>query len=118
MRYGASQVMRAHRSTPHMSTSETPNFLMLGQKTCVLNHRTYHIPDHKSSTHKYVEELVEQMRTAHDMFCEKQCQLREEDFEEHPLYQVRDRVWKVSHFRGCGQLAWLSYSTCSWGPTW
>jgi len=38
------QIMRAYCSTPHSSTQETPNFLMLGQETLVPDHLTYHIP--------------------------------------------------------------------------
>jgi len=75
---------------PYMSTSETLNFLMLGLETRVPDHLTYHVPDSESSAQRYVEELVEHMRTTHNMLCEQQCQLWEEDFEEHPLYQARD----------------------------
>jgi len=38
------QIMRSYRSTPHSSTQETPNFLMLGRETQVPEHLTYHQP--------------------------------------------------------------------------
>jgi len=62
------QVMRAYPSTPHTSTLETPNFLMLGQKTWVPDHLTYHVPDHENSVHKYVGKLVKCMRVAYAHF--------------------------------------------------
>jgi len=57
------QVMRAYRSTPHTSTLEIPNFLMLGRETRVPDYLTYHIPDHNNPVHEYVTELDEHMRT-------------------------------------------------------
>jgi len=50
--------MQAYRSTPHSSTLETPNFLMLGKETRVFEHVTYHVLDLESNVHDYVEELV------------------------------------------------------------
>jgi len=52
------QIMRAYRSTPHFSTLETPNFLMLGRETRVPEHVTYHVPAPESNFHDYVDELV------------------------------------------------------------
>jgi len=39
------QFMQAYRGTPHTSTGETPNLLMLGRETRVPDHLTYHIPE-------------------------------------------------------------------------
>jgi len=60
------QIMRAYRSTPHSSTQETPNFLMLGQETRVLDHLIYHVPAPGSQVHEYVGKLVKIMGKAHD----------------------------------------------------
>jgi len=97
------QVIRAYRSTPHTSTGETPNLLMLGRETRVPEHLTYHIPEQDYSIHEYASELVEKMRVAHEILREKQWQVRQEDSVEPPLYQVGDRR--------------LSYSLSSWDPT-
>jgi len=55
------QAMRAYRSTPHTSTGETPNLLMLGRETRVPDHLNYHIPEQSYSIHEYASRLVEQM---------------------------------------------------------
>jgi len=84
--------MCAYRSTSHTSTGETPNLLMLGQENQVLDHLTYHVPEQDSSVHKYASELVEQMKTTHEMLREKQWQVRREGSDEPPLYQTADWV--------------------------
>jgi len=66
------QIMRAYRSTPHSSTLETPNFLMLGRETRVPEHVTYHVPTPESNVHDYVDELMKRMRTAHEVLREQQ----------------------------------------------
>jgi len=66
------QIMRAYRSTPHSSTLETPNFLMLRRETRVPEHVTYHVPAPESNVYDYVVELVKCMRTAHEVLCEQQ----------------------------------------------
>jgi len=101
------QIMRAYRSTPHSSTQETPNFLMLGRETRVPDHLTYHVPLPEGPVHKYVRELVDRMRTAHEALREKQWQVRGEDSDEPPLYQTGDWVWMLSYRRKRGQSAKL-----------
>jgi len=93
------QVMRAYRSTPHTSTKETPNLLMLGRETWVPDHLAYHVPEQDYSVHEYASELVERMRAAHEMLREKQWQVRQEDSNEPPLYQIGDWVWMVNYRR-------------------
>jgi len=66
------QIMRAYRSTPHTSTGETPNLLMLGRETRVADHLTYHVSEQDCSVREYASELVERMKTAHEMLREKQ----------------------------------------------
>jgi len=86
------QVMRAHRTTPHTSTGETPNLLMLGRETRVPDHLAYHIPEQDYSIHENASGLVEKMQVAHKILREKQWQVRQEDSNEPPLYQVGDWV--------------------------
>jgi len=99
--------MRAYRSTPHTSTSEAPNLLMLGRETRVPDHLTYHVPEQDYSVHEYASELVERMKVAHEMLREKQWQVQREDSEEPPLYQIGDWVWMVNYRRRRGQAAKL-----------
>jgi len=100
------QVMRAYRSTPHISTGKTINLLMLGRETRVPDHLTYHIPDHDNSVHEYVAKLVERMRAAHEMFREKQWQVRTEE---------TGSEWPTT--TGATDKE-LNCSPSSWGPTW
>jgi len=46
------QIMQACRGTPHSSTQETPNFLMLSRGTWVPDHLTYHVPAPKTPVHE------------------------------------------------------------------
>jgi len=85
------QIMRAYCSTPHSSTLETFNFLMLGRETRVL------APE--SNVHDYVDELVKRMRTAHEVLRERQWQVRSGDSDDPPLYKVGDWVWMTNHRR-------------------
>ena len=101
------QIMRAYRSTPHTSTGETPNLLMLGREARVPDHLNYHIPEQSYSVPEYASRLVEQMQVAHAMLREKQWQVRQEDSSEPPLYQVGDWVWMVNYRRRRGQAAKL-----------
>jgi len=55
------QIIRACCSTPHSCTQETPDFLMLGWETRVLEHLTYHVPKPRSPGHEYLGKLIEQM---------------------------------------------------------
>jgi len=82
--------MCAYHSTPHTSTGETPNLLMLGRETWVPDHLTYHVPEQDCSVPEYASELVERMKAVPEMLREKQWQLRREDSEEPPLYKVGD----------------------------
>jgi len=86
------QIMRAYRSTPHSSTLETPNFLILERKTRVPEHVTYHVPAPESSVHDYVDMLVKRMRTAEKVLREQEWQVRSSDPGDPPLYKVGDWV--------------------------
>jgi len=99
------QVMWAYRSTLHTSTGETPNLSMLDRETRVPDHLTYHVPEQDYPVHGYASKLVEQMKVAHELLREKQWQVRKEDSEEPPLYQVGDWVWMINYRRRRGQAA-------------
>jgi len=78
------QIMRVYCSTPHSSTLETLNFLMLGREARVPEHVTYHVLAPESSVHDYVDELVKRMRTAHEVLREQQWQVRSGDPDDPP----------------------------------
>jgi len=59
------QVLRAYRSTPHISTGETPSLLVLGRETRVPDHLTCHVAEQDYSVHKYAGKLVERIKAAH-----------------------------------------------------
>jgi len=83
------QVISTYRSTPHTSTGDTPNILMLSRETQVPDHLTYHVPDQDNSVHGYVSKLVERMRTIHEMLREAVAGA-EQGLRKPPLYQVWD----------------------------
>jgi len=99
--------MPAYRSTPHTRTGETPNLLMLSRETRVPDHLTYHIPEQDYFIYEYASELVEKMKVAHEILREKQWQVRQEDSDEPPLYQVGDWVRMVNYRRHRGKAAKL-----------
>jgi len=73
------QIMRAYRSTPYSSTLETPNLFMLGVKTRVSEHLTYHVSAPESNIHDYVDDLIKCVRMAHEVLREQQWQIRSGD---------------------------------------
>jgi len=74
------QVMLAHHITPHSSTLETPNRLMLDREIRVPDHLTYHVPAPRS-IHEHVEKLIDRLRTAHKILQEKHWKVHGEDSE-------------------------------------
>jgi len=69
----------------------------------VPDHFTYYVPEQGYSVHENASELVERMKAAHEMLQKKQWQVRREDLEEPPLYQIGDWVWMVNYRRRRGQ---------------
>jgi len=79
------QITQAYRSTPHSSTLETPDFLMLGRETRVPEHVTYHVPASESNVHDKVNELTKRMRMADKVLGEQQWQHKSGDSDDSPL---------------------------------
>jgi len=100
------QIMRAYRSTPHASTQETSNLLVLGRETRVPEHLTYLVPAPKFPVHEYIRKVMEMMRKALEALREKWA-VRKEDSEDLPLYREGDWVWMVSYYRHRGQFVGL-----------
>lgn len=55
------QIVRAYHSTPHSSTQETPNLLMLGRESPVPGHLTYHVPAPEFPVHEYTGKLIDNL---------------------------------------------------------
>ena len=87
------QLLRAFRGTPHASTGETANLLMLGRELRLPDLLTSNPPpiEHQAH-HEYTQELVQRLEEAHDMLREQQMAVRQEDSEEPSLFQTGDLV--------------------------
>ena len=96
------QIMRAFRGTPHTTTGETANYVMLG--------REVRLPDQlilptqpPEQPNQYVLDLHERLAAAHQAIRDKQMQVRSEDSEEPPLFSPGDWVWMQSKRKRKGQ---------------
>ena len=83
--------MRAFRGTPHSSTGETANYLMLGHEV--------KLPDQlmvstlpPESRDQYAVDLHMRLQTAHELVRSQQRTMCSAEAEEPPLYQVGDLV--------------------------
>ena len=86
--------MRAFRGTPHTTTGETPNMMMLGRELRLPDQLLYTAPPTELTTrHQYVLETKERLESVHSTLQEKQIKVRQEDEEEPPLFTPGDMVW-------------------------
>ena len=88
------QIMRAFRGTPHTTTNETANFLMLGRELRLPN-QLINLPSpyEELPQHKYVAKIQERLQQAHETLREELIKVRQEDNEEPLLFQPGDLVW-------------------------
>jgi transposase InsO family protein len=96
-------IMRTFRATPHRSTGETPNFMMLGRELRlpdILVHEV--VPAISKPVTEYVLDLERNLSSAHDLLRDQQLKVRVQDTEEPPLYSVGDTVWLLSKRRRKG----------------
>lgn len=97
------QLMRNIRSTPHTTTGETANFLMLGREVRLPADLLHEITNQESQpAEKYAQQLQNRLQAAHQLLRSKQIQARVEDSEEPPLFKIGDLVWLKSHQRKRG----------------
>ena len=98
------QVMRAFRGTPHTSTGETPNLLMLGRELRLPDQLQYLPPPVETTTrHQFVQDVRERLEEAHALLQDQQVKIRQEDDEEPPLFATGDRVWLENKRRRKGE---------------
>ena len=98
------QIMRAFRGTPHSTTGETPNLMMLGRELRLPDQLQYLPPPGGQSTrHQYVQDVHDRLEEAHSLLQEQQLRIRQEDDEEPPLFMTGDLVWLENKRRRKGE---------------
>ena len=87
------QLLRDFRGTPHASTGETANILMVGRELRLPN-LLMSIPSPRiyQAHSEYVQEMAERLEEAHTLLREQQMTVRREDDEEPLLFQSGDLV--------------------------
>ena len=97
------QIMRAFRATPHSSTGETANGLMLGREVRLPDQLMCPAPlDEPVDRSQYVTDLAERLEQTHEMIREKQKEIRQQDSEEPLLFKPGDFVWLENRRRRKG----------------
>ena len=97
-------LMRSMRCLPHSVTRETPNQLMLGRELRLPDQLLYSMPpEAEKPVHEYAVQLVDNMQEAQARLRELQADLRTEDSDEPPLYEVGDYVLLENRRRRKGQ---------------
>jgi transposase InsO family protein len=98
------QIMRALRGTPHSTTGETANLLLLGRELRLPDQLVYDpIPRQDQPRHEYVTEMQARLESVHELLREQQVQVRQADQEEPPLYVVGDLVLLENRRRRRGE---------------
>jgi len=100
------QIMRTVRATPHRSTSETPNYLMLGRETRLPHDLLVDISpeDKESSEEEYVAQLQKRLQTAYERIrAHQKGTPRTDSSEEESRFKEGDEVWLKSYFKGKGR---------------
>ena len=98
------QVMRAFRGTPHSTTGETANLLMLGRELRLpdqLQH--YPPPTEFQPQHAFAQATKETLDHAHELLRQQQMEIRQEDVEEPLLFVEGDLVWLLNKRRRKGE---------------
>lgn len=103
------QILRSIRATPHKSTGETPNYLMLGRETRLPHDLLVNYPvGMEGSEEEYAAQLQKDLQTAYTRLRETQSvSPRTDDSDEPTKFTKGDRVWLKSYFKGKGRGAKL-----------
>ena len=97
-------IMRAFRGTPHTTTGETANFLMMGRELRLPDQLNNHPPQiDVDSTHQYAVDLDCRLKTAHDLLRRQQLETRDGDTEDPLLFTKGDWVLLINKRRRKGQ---------------
>ena len=98
------QVMRAIRATPHTTTGETPNYLMLGRETRLPGTLTSNDNPDVFSPGEYADQLQKRLDEVGCWLRNQQSeQLRTDSSDEPRLYCAGDNVWLKSFFNRKGK---------------
>ena len=95
--------MRAFRGTPHSVTGETAIFIMMGRELRLPDQLSNSVHQLPMSVVPYIQDLVGQLKEAHEILREQQMKIREEDLEEPPLFSEGDLVRLVNKRRRKGE---------------
>ena len=98
------QIMRTIRATPHRITAETPNYLMLGRETKLP--KDLLIPQAESpdmAVDEYALKLQRSLEVVGDRLRNlQQSSPRADQSEEPSRFQIGDKVWLKSFYKGQG----------------
>ena len=98
------QIMRAFRGTPHSTTGETANLMLLGRELRLPDLLQTCPPDPDVELRsEYVIAVQERLKETQGMLRQQQNEVRHEDAEEPPLYAAGDLVWMVNKRRRKGE---------------
>ena len=96
-------IMRTFRATPHRTTLETPNYLMLGRDLRLPDALVHEVsPPTAQPVTEYVVQLQKNLEAAHDLLRGREKEVRVQDTEEPPVFAEGDTVWMVSKRRRKG----------------
>ena len=87
------QIMRAFRGTPHSTTGETANSMMMGRELRLPDLlQNAPCPSNQYSRHDFVQLTKDRLDAVHNILRERQKQVRQEDTEEPLLFARGDLV--------------------------
>jgi hypothetical protein len=96
--------MRAMRGTPHSTTGETPNLMMLGRELRLPDQLQHQPPPTECQPRaEYVQQMMNTLHQAHDVLSQQQLQIRQENQEEPLLFTEGDLVWLENRRRRKGE---------------
>ena len=88
------QLLRAYRGTPHTTTGETANMMMLGRELRLPDQLQQQPPPEEASPrHEFVIEMKDRLEQAHEALRQLQIKTRQDDQEEPLLFAPGDMVW-------------------------
>ena len=97
------QIMRAFRGTPHSTTGESANFLMLGRELRLPDQLLHGVPDlYEVPTQQHAQNTQARLTVAHELLRTQQRKIRTEDSEAPLLFKPGDRVWMLNKRRKKG----------------
>ena len=98
------QILRAYRGTPHTTTGETANMLMLGRELRLPDQLQHQPPPEESRPqNEFVIEMRDRLEQAHEALRQQQLEIRQDDQDEPLLFAPKDLVWLENRRRRKGE---------------